>query len=224
MSWSHSHDLEAKGCLSHSALAIPSFSFLPLQKNPRSTSVASVFPQHCWLHSSGGISLSLQRVFFPCRWWGLNFPAFKRKGSLPFWNNRHFLLLTLPPCVLGFRLGCHLFLSAGPGAGCTGAVTFVAGQWLSHILHSLMSAEGCCTDEPPVVSYAVKTILSLGSSGEAYGGLPVSVCQLQPPLTRAATVRSAFFFLGWGGREEWGEKGGIVTGKLIFAEECTPMW
>lgn len=32
-----------------------------------------------------------------------------------------------------------------------------------------------------------------------------------------------FFFLGWGGREEWGEKGGIVTGKLIFAEECTPM-
>jgi len=134
------------------------------------------------------------------------------------------LLLTLPPCVLGFRLGCHLFLSAGPGAGCTGAVTFVAGQWLSHILHSLMSAEGCCTDEPPVVSYAVKTILSLGSSGEAYGGLPVSVCQLQPPLTRAATVRSAFFFMGWGGREEWGEKGGIVTGKLIFAEECTPMW
>lgn len=110
------------------------------------------------------------------------------------------MLLTLPPCVLGVRLGCHLLLSAGPAAGCTGAITFVAGQWLSCTLHSLMGTEGCRTDEPPVVSYAVKTILSMRNSGEAYGGLRVSVYQLQPPPARAA-----FFVEGVEG--EWGREG-----------------
>lgn len=72
-----------------------------------------------------------------------------------------------------------------------------------------MGTEGCHTDEPPVVSYAVKTILNLGNSGEAYGGLLVSVYQLQPLPIRAA-------FLG-------SEKEEIVRGKLVFAEECISM-